>query len=141
MNITVATLCDFAQTRNGLLFVSSGCISRMYRARYPAPMNMMLALSVEVAEHETSEPFGVTIRVEDADGTAIAEQQARVGVRVKPADPGDVNQIPIPIDLRAVPIPRPGRFMVRAFLPDFPGVGAALSFVAAPPRGPRRREA
>ena len=44
MDIRVATLCDFAQVREGLLFVSSAGITRVYRESFPAPIGVMLAL-------------------------------------------------------------------------------------------------
>ena len=34
--LTTLLLCDFAQVRDGLLFVSSGGVSRVVQSKYPA---------------------------------------------------------------------------------------------------------
>ena len=48
MEIRVATICDFAQVRDGLLSVISAGITRVWRSQYPAPLGVMLALVFEV---------------------------------------------------------------------------------------------
>jgi glutamate-5-semialdehyde dehydrogenase len=40
MDVTTAMLADFAQVREGLLFVSSGGITRCYREQLPAPLGV-----------------------------------------------------------------------------------------------------
>ena len=73
MRFAVATLCDFAQVREGLLFVSGGGITRANRSAFPADLGLMLALSVEVSEAELSEPLEIRVRVENEDGEQIAQ--------------------------------------------------------------------
>ena len=49
MEVTTAMLSDFAQVREGLLFVSSGGITRCYREQLPAPLGVHLATQQALA--------------------------------------------------------------------------------------------
>jgi hypothetical protein len=131
MNINVAMLCDFAQVRTGLLFVSSGGISQLRRTTYPAPIGVMLALAVEVSEHEAQAPFQVRVRVEDEDGAVITELAGQLHVGLGEMDPGETRQIPLALDLRGVPLPKPGRYMIRTTIPGQDVAEVCLSFRAA----------
>jgi hypothetical protein len=42
--VAAAILCDFAQVREGLLFVASGGVDRFFRDDLPGPMGVYLAL-------------------------------------------------------------------------------------------------
>ena len=46
--LTTLLLCDFAQVREGLLFVSSGGISRVVQGTYPANPRLHLAMVVHL---------------------------------------------------------------------------------------------
>lgn len=131
MNISVAMLCDFAQVRSGLLFVSSGGVTQIRRPKFPAPVGLMLALAVEVAEYEAQEPFQVKVRVEDADGARVAELGGQLQIGLGETDPGETRQIPLALDLRPLPLPGPGRYMVRVMIPGHNVVESCLSFRAA----------
>lgn len=47
MQLASAILCDFAQVREGLLFVSGGGITRIWRETFPAAAGVSLALVFE----------------------------------------------------------------------------------------------
>ena len=97
MDIRVATLCDFAQVREGLLFVSSAGITRVYRESFPAPVGVMLALVLEMSPVEAANPNKIKVRVEDADGQKLAEMVGEVQVKLGSGhDPGElVNAGPL----------------------------------------------
>ncbi len=46
--LTTLLLCDFAQVREGLLFVSSGGVSRVVQSNYPANPRLHLAMVVHL---------------------------------------------------------------------------------------------
>jgi hypothetical protein len=126
MRISVASLCDFAQTRDGLLFICSGGISRLKRPSFPAPMGVYLALTIELTAAEVTEPFEVRLVIEDGDGGPVAQLAAGLDVHIGEADPGEAHQFHLPVNLGPVPIPRVGRYMIRMSVPEF-GVEESLS--------------
>ena len=132
MDIRVATLCDFAQVREGLLFVSSAGITRVYRESFPAPIGVMLALVLELSPVEAMDAHKITVRVEDADGRQLAEMVGEVKVTLGTGhDPGELVNVPFVADFRTMQLPSEGRYQV-AIQPDADGVNpVALGFRAA----------
>lgn len=113
MEIRVATICDFAQVREGLLSVLSAGITRIWNKQYPAPLGVMIALILEINPSDTLVPQEVRIRVENEDGAQLAE--ASGGSQMKPGpghDPGELLVLPSVIDFRNLPIPAPGRYQI-----------------------------
>ena len=132
MDIRVATLCDFAQVREGLLFVSSAGITRVYRESFPAPIGVMLALVLEMSPVEAAQSNKITVRIEDADGQKLAEMVGEVQVKLGSGhDPGELVNVPFVADFRAMKLPSPGRYQV-AIQPAMDGANpVALGFRAA----------
>ena len=112
MEIRVATICDFAQVREGLLSVLSAGITRIWNNQYPAPLGVMIALILEINPSDT--PIQeVRIRVENEDGAQLAE--ASGGFKLEPGpglDPGELMVLPSVIDFRNLPIPAAGRYQI-----------------------------
>jgi len=126
-----ALLCDFAQVREGVLMVSSGGITRLWRSQYPAPMGMMLALMFEVAPDQIVTAREIRIHVETEDGAKLAESIGMLqGVPPTNLDPGEKLMMPIVLDLREVSLPRAGRYQVVMDLERAGGVIDTLSFRA-----------
>ncbi len=132
MDIRVATLCDFAQVREGLLFVSSAGITRVYRESFPAPIGVMLALVLEMSPVEAIDSHKVAVRIEDADGQKLAEIVGEVQVKLgSQHDPGELVNVPFVADFRTMNLPQPGRYQVGIH-PETSGVNpVALAFRAA----------
>lgn len=113
MEIRVATICDFAQVREGLLSVLSAGITRIWNNQYPAPLGVMIALILEINPSDTLVPQEVRIRVENEDGAQLAE--ASGGFQMEPGpghDPGELLVLPSVIDFRNLPIPAAGRYQI-----------------------------
>ncbi len=140
MRLTTALLCDFAQVRDGLLFVSSGAVNRLWRPAVPARLGVMLALVVMVegvdelsSRHE--------VRGDIVDGASlepVASFTAALAARpelVERNPAGEPVLLPMPVDLRQVAIPRFGSYRMALHVD-----GALLSelpFAMAPrPRRP-----
>lgn len=102
MKVTTALLCDFASVREGLLNVMSGGISRLWRAELPAPLNVSLALMLELHPTELGVPHRLQVIVQDADGHRLAEADAEFRSDPSPhLDPGEHSLLPLALDLRA----------------------------------------
>ncbi len=112
MEIRVATLCDFAQVREGLLSILSAGITRVWHNQYPAPLGVMLALILEINPSETL-TNEVRFRIEDADGARLAEASGMVNVSLSPDhDKGEMLTMPLVVDFREVPLPVAGRYQI-----------------------------
>ena len=117
MHLRTAILCDFAQVREGLLFVASGGISRVIRPSYPAPASFALALMLELDAVEVREPHEIRVRIMAAD-EPIGEMTA--GFQINDADlhPGERQNIPVPVNLHNVPLPAPGGYSITISVDD-----------------------
>lgn len=114
MKISAASICDFAQVRDGLLSVVSASITRVWRDQYPHQMGVMLAVILEVTPAEAQMPREIRVRVEDADGKRLAEASAgfQIGPPLPPLDPGEAMSVPFALDFRSVALPAAGRYQV-----------------------------
>lgn len=113
MDLRVATLCDFAQVREGLLTIASGGITRVWRNQYPNQCGLMVAMAVELSAAEANEPYEVRVRLEGADGQRHAEFSA--GFQTTPGpntDAGEMIVVPMVADLRSAKLPAAGRYQV-----------------------------
>ena len=113
MEIRVATICDFAQVREGLLSVISAGVTRLWRSQYPAPLGVMVALIFELVPGSASIPREVRFRVENADGARLAEAVGAIQVDPSPGlDPGEMLTLPLVVDFRDLQLPAAGRYQI-----------------------------
>ena len=133
MQVTTAVLADFVQVREGLLFVASGGITRLWRATYPAPMHVMLAVVVELDWPDRSSVHALDLVILDEDGHQIANMRAHFQINSEGEDPGERINTPLAVDLRAVEIPRAGRYEVRVHVDG--NLSRTIAFRAAVPPG------
>ena len=113
MEIRVATICDFAQVREGLLSVLSAGITRVWQTQYPAPLGVMVALIFELAPGSASIPHEVQFRVENADGDRLAEGAGAIQADPSPGhDPGEMLTLPMVVDFRSLQLPAAGRYQI-----------------------------
>lgn len=132
MKVTTALLCDFAQVREGLLFVSSGGVTRLYRDSLPAPMGICYAVVITLDRIELLRPHEFQIVVMDQDGGQVAE--ARGGFQLEPVDleVGEKQQVPLAIDLRMAGVGSFGAHSVSLYIDG--NLSHETSFyVVAPP--------
>jgi len=116
VNVTTALLCDFAQVREGLLFVSSGGITAAWRRSFPAPLGVFVALVVELDGIESQRPHELGVFVLNQDGDAVAELKG--GFQIGPEAPmtGGVVHVPFTFDLRMVGVASPGPHDLRVYV-------------------------
>lgn len=136
MRLSTAFLADMAQVRNGMLFVLSGAISRMAYQEYPAQLGFYAALIIEGALSEVVDPIELRLTVETADGDVQGQAVAAIqgvgkGPRIE-LEPGELLQIPLAVPMHVISVPAPGRYCVRASIPEFEET-AILGFTALKP--------
>ena len=105
MRIATAILCDSAEVREGLLFVLSGGVNRVFRQTLPAPLSCCLAVLVEVDAAQLAVPHELRADLLGPQGQNLA--QVRGGFQVGPSpitDPGEGMLVPVALDLRNVGI-------------------------------------
>lgn len=116
--LTTTILCDFAQVREGLLFVSSGGITRIHRApEPPMAMGVALAFVLEIPpdEIELAHEVKVTVTRPEAVETVT---EATVGLQLRQEQitgiqPGESIQFPWVVPLHNVGLPAYGAYDVK----------------------------
>jgi hypothetical protein len=116
MEVTNAMLADFAQVREGLLFVSSGGITRCYRDQLPAPLGVFLATVLELDRIEAERVHELQVVVVDEDGQQLADISGEVQLGQTQMMINENLNVPIVFDMRNVPIERYGSVEVRLYV-------------------------
>src|SRR3954471_20013826 len=116
MEVTTAMLADFAQVREGLLFVASGGVTRCYRDQLPAPLGVFLATVLELDRHEAEAAHDLQVIVVDEDGQQLAEIAGEIQLGETQMMIGENLNVPIVFDLRNVPIERYGSVEIRLYI-------------------------
>lgn len=115
--ITTMLLCDFAQVREGLLTVVSGGVTRVGISRFPSPTPLFLAIMIYLPPNHLEDNHEVRVRFKYPE---TAEKFAEANVNVNPRAPADQRAdgifFPVPLDLRGVTLPRPGRIDIQVEL-------------------------
>jgi hypothetical protein len=117
MQISTAMFCDFAQVREGLLFVASGGVTRSLRDELPAPIGVFLALVIELDRFEAQQQHTLLVRVIDEDGKELAE----VNGTFEFGSPemlliDEQPSIPITLDIRNVAVERYGPVLANIYV-------------------------
>ena len=116
MDITTAVLADFAQVREGLLFVSSGGVTRCYRDQLPAPLGVFLATVLELDRLEAEQIHQLQVVVVDEDGQQLAEIAGEIQLGATQLMINENLNVPITFDLRNVPVEKFGSVEVRLYV-------------------------
>jgi uncharacterized protein DUF6941 len=115
MKTTTALLCDFAQLRESLLFISSGGVTRIYRDEWPAPMGVHLALVFQLHRWEADQPHELRVVVQGADGGRVAEVTGgfQLGKGVEDFPVGKDINVSVAMPLTQVGLPGPGQYSIE----------------------------
>jgi hypothetical protein len=116
MDVTTAMLADFAQVREGLLFVASGGVTRCYRDQLPAPLNVYLATVLELDRIEAEKMHELHVVVVDEDGQQLAEIAGEIQLGSTQMMINENLNVPIVFDLRNVPVERYGSIEIRLYI-------------------------
>ncbi|MDA8267940.1 MAG: hypothetical protein M0013_06145 [Actinomycetota bacterium] len=115
MEITAAILCDFAEIREGLLFVMAGGVMRVVRPNLPGPLGLMVAGTAEIRPDQFDQIHSVTVIMKDPDA---ATDLARVTTALQPHRPpglkeGEPLVVPFVVRIGAVMLHHHGAYDVH----------------------------
>jgi len=115
-SIQTLILCDFAQVRDGLLFVSSGGITRVYRDEFPAPFGCFVAGILQVGPAELDRVIEIRLVVaQTSDATQVAEAVGAFSCGAEDSRLlGETPMLPFVIPLVGLALPAPGQYDIRA---------------------------
>jgi hypothetical protein len=99
--------------------VLSGGISRVLRESYPAALGTCAALVLEFDRREAERAHGLAVLIVGEDGEEVARVEAEVRVdNAGQAKPAENVHVPIAVDLRGVPLAKPGAYELRVYVDD-----------------------
>ena len=114
-------LCDFAQIREGLLFVQSGGLTRLATSSLPAKFPCHVAALVYVTPDEATAGHRVVMKIKQA---ATASVTATINVAIHETapppglQPGEGRQIPVVVPLSGVAFPAVGEYDLHVEIDD-----------------------
>ena len=114
-------LCDFAQIREGLLFVQSGGLTRLAAPTFPAKFGCHVAAMVWLPPHEAGSAHQMVMKVKSAStATLVATVNVALHETAPPPglQPGEGRQVPIVVPLAAVTFPGPGEYDIQVEVDD-----------------------
>ncbi|MGI8663004.1 MAG: DUF6941 family protein [Acidimicrobiales bacterium] len=118
LDLSTAVLCDFAQVRDRLLFVSSGAVSRLYRRELPSPLGLMVGLVIEVPLEESGVEHSLRAEVVNRHGDVLATLQNTFRVGDEGLFPHEVQQVPLVLSITGVRARTWGTHQVRLSLDE-----------------------
>jgi hypothetical protein len=125
-------LCDFAQVREGLLFVQSGGLTRLAAQSFPAAFGCHVAAMVYMPPNEAVEAHHMVMKVKSADTATLAatiDVQMHEVPRPSGLLPGEGRQVPVVIPMQKVVFQAAGRYDLQVELDD--ELAGDLSFTVA----------
>lgn len=120
--IRSAILCDFAQVREGLLFVSSGGITRIGAPQEGAPVQFSVACNLEVLPFEVGEAHNVVFKVVSAETSKVIwEATLTINTATNPEGlfPGENLNIPIAFRVGPFPVQQFGPHDLRVTIDNY----------------------
>lgn len=114
-------LCDFAQVRDGLLFVQSGGLTRLAAAQLPATFNCHVGVLVFLPPDEATSAHSVIMRIKHAPSASVV---ATVKVEVHAVttatglEPGEGRLVPVAIPLSTVTFRAEGEHDLQVSVDD-----------------------
>jgi hypothetical protein len=132
--LTTLLLCDFAQVREGLLFVSSGGVSRVVQSTFPANPRLHLAMVVHLSAESLGQSHQVHVRLKYPDtAEVIANAEVAIQLNAVPAAfPGEGINLPQVIDLVPISFDRPGQVDVQVSIDGSPAGDLSFWLLSAP---------
>jgi Family of unknown function (DUF6941) len=114
-------LCDFAQVREGLLFVQSGGLTRLVAPKFPAKFPCRVAALIYSPPDEAGAAHRVVMRVKAASSaTVIATINVALHETAPPRGlaPGEGRLVPIVVPLGGVTFPAAGEYDLQVDVDD-----------------------
>jgi len=132
MRITTALLCDFAQVRDGLLFVSSGAVTRLFRHDLPAPLGVMVAVVIDIPLEDAGVPHTLRVQVVNRLNNELAGLTSTFEVGNDGVFPHEVQQVPLVLSVTGVTARSWGTHQIRLWLDEEPAERLTFYLVPSP---------
>ena len=114
-------LCDFAQIREGLLFVQSGGLTRLVSNSFPAHFSCHVAAMVHLPPDEAVDAHTMVMKVKSADtATLVATVNVELHENPRPTGlaPGEGRQVPIVVPVHKISFPMAGQYDLHVDIDD-----------------------
>jgi hypothetical protein len=113
MQLRGCLLCNFAEVRDGMLYVVGGCITRLWRDELPAEMGASLALVFELHQQELERPHELNVQVMGPDGEQVGTAVGAFNAGGVALEPGEGVLVPVALDMRSGGITVYGGYVVN----------------------------
>lgn len=133
MRIAMAVLADAASVRENTISVLSAGITRLWRTDYPSPMDTALAVLLEIAPDDDASDIEISAKISGpaaASSGTIAEIRGRISVEPERTES---FYVPVPLQLRGVPVPSPGTYEIALTVTSLDPVILTVEAVLAGP--------
>ena len=119
--LRASILCDFAQVRDGVLFVASGGITRVAATSVPANLRLYLALVIEVGPDELDKVHEFRVRITaNQSVNVLVNSSFSFGPMQSPGTfAGEATQFPLVVDIKAE-LPEWGAYDIAVTLDNEP---------------------
>jgi|SRR5215467_10412316 len=114
MKLDWAMLANYAEVRDGLVFVTGGGIDTVQTPKLPAILNATVIVRLLLHRTEANKPHAVEIEIMDEDGRSVAKVQAGVMVHLNPETPvgWDVPST-VALNIHGLQLQNEGRYSVE----------------------------
>lgn len=144
MRVDCALLCDAVTTREGLLHILGGGVTRLNRPSFPAPLGVALALRIMVHPTEADRSHAIEARLLTEDGEQIGIAEVAFEVALSGEErPGEELAVATALSLQNVPLPDAGAYSFELLIDgvhqaSVPFVAQQRSSQLEPEPGPDR---
>jgi hypothetical protein len=129
LTLRAALVCDSATVREGLLHVLGGGVTRVWRPNLPAPLNVALALLLELSPDDLERPHEVRVVISDPAGGTVHEPVASFQTTAGDLEPGERQLVPVVVPLHGLGIGSYGRYTFTIVLDGIEGSLEPLTVV------------
>jgi uncharacterized protein DUF6941 len=114
MKLDWAMLANYAEVREGLVFVTGGGIDTVQTQQLPAVLNATILVRLLLHRTEANKQHSLELEITDEDGNTIAKVQAGVMVPVAPDVPvgWDIPSM-VALNIHGLQLAKEGRYAVE----------------------------
>ena len=114
MKLDWAMLANYAEVREGLVFVTGGGIDTIQTPQLPALLNATILVRLLLHRTEANKQHSLELEITDEDGATVAKVQAGVMVPVTPDMPlgWDVPSM-VALNIHGLQLAKEGRYAVE----------------------------
>ena len=114
MKLDWALLANYAEVRDGLVFVTGGGIDTVQTPELPAILNATILVRLLLHRTEANKPHALELEITDEDGRTVAKVQAGVNVGLNPDMPlgWDLPSV-VALNIHGLRLEKEGRYAVE----------------------------